>query len=645
MRGQAFRTRARAWGAALAAAALVAFGLAPVASAADDDIALAPPLTSQITSVSSTYLARGQGLQVAVGVTSGMSPLEEVRASASVTLEPLNSGEAIDAFLANPAAAATREVARADLVVWESGAQQPAGSLAANRTRAIPLTADPATLALPEGTNGVYGVVVTASAKGVPGQTHAFVIGWVDAPVAPLNVALVATVSGSPERAQALLAAASDSHIALLVDPTALSLIPEEDRPDLAGREMYALPAGHLDISSAVHAGTDSLLKVALQRSVEVQGEPWPWIAAPASADRAVVDMVSGLGARAVIAGPTLAQQFEEWDGPVANLVGSEGTSLPLVRSHARLSSALAGTTPDDATRSARVVAETILASLGRDAETPATVVVTPGESWIVDGTKPSEAADTLFRLPWVKPVPLTHVLSLTGRPDVVAPEEADTADDVPPADLMVIQQRVNQLIELARASGQPGVVLEGPMRDLLRAVSVMQRRDTAARAEAVAAALDGARATMESVRITSGSELTLVSNSGNVPVTVRNELGTDVTVRVAMTSLSPNLRIDDQPLVTIPAGTEQTVRVPITAIASDDVPVLVSLRSETGASLSTSSTLNVRVRAEWGNAVTGVFTAGLVVLLVAGLYRTIKRGKRDTRTGPTPTSGDTPAS
>ena len=45
--------------------------------------------------------------------------------------------------------------------------------------------------------------------------------------------------------------------------------------------------------------------------------------------------------------------------------------------------------------------------------------------------------------------------------------------------------------------------------------------------------------------------------------------------------------------------------------------------------------TLKVRVRADWGNAVTAVFTVGLVVLLIAGIIRTIRRGRRSTRMAP----------
>ncbi len=44
---------------------------------------------------------------------------------------------------------------------------------------------------------------------------------------------------------------------------------------------------------------------------------------------------------------------------------------------------------------------------------------------------------------------------------------------------------------------------------------------------------------------------------------------------------------------------------------------------------------MRVRVRAQWGNAATGVFTAALAVLLIAGIVRTARRGRKDTRMRP----------
>ena len=135
---------------------------------------------------------------------------------------------------------------------------------------------------------------------------------------------------------------------------------------------------------------------------------------------------------------------------------------------------------------------------------------------------------------------------------------------------------------------------------------------------------------------VTSGSRLLLVSSSGSMPITVGNTLDVPVVVRLTVTSLSPILRTKVQPTVTIEANSDTTVKVPVTAISSGDVGVSVALRTEEGATLAVAETLQVRVRAAWGNLTTGVFTAALVVLLIAGLVRTIRRGRKDTRLRPT---------
>lgn len=117
--------------------------------------------------------------------------------------------------------------------------------------------------------------------------------------------------------------------------------------------------------------------------------------------------------------------------------------------------------------------------------------------------------------------------------------------------------------------------------------------------------------------------------------MTVRNELDVPVTVRVAMMSRSPILLTKDHPTATIEAGAEVTVLVPVTAVSNGDVNVTVALRNEEGQTVTVAETLRVKVRAQWGNAATGIFTAGLVVLLIAGIIRTARRGRKDTRVRP----------
>jgi len=171
----------------------------------------------------------------------------------------------------------------------------------------------------------------------------------------------------------------------------------------------------------------------------------------------------------------------------------------------------------------------------------------------------------------------------------------------------------------------------------LLASLSLENRVDPVYRGERIKEASDAAIAVLADVAVTSGSQLLLVSSSGSVPITVTNNLDVPVTVRVSMTSHSPILLTREQASATIESGTDVTVKVPVKAISSGNVGVSVALRTEDGANIAVAETLRVRVRAAWGNLATGVFTAGLVVLLIAGVVRTARRGRKETRLRPTP--------
>jgi hypothetical protein len=619
----------------VAAIAVAVFAGTPaLADNHDDDLPMGPALTTAIESATPALLTPTTALSVRVQATAGVAPVTGVRTTMAITTDPLASLDELDGFLENPQVAQRREVAAVDLRAFDMGRPRVVGTLGAGQTASMGLLADPAALAFPRGTTGVYGVVLTTTGVDIAPVTQAFVITFSDSKLPTLNVAVVATISGSPQRAAALFSAADDPAVTLLADPTALATM-EGGSPGITGREVYALPAGHLDIASAVHAGTEDLLRFAVDRSAATAPTPLAWVAVPATIDQAIVDSAHAHGALAVLAGPRTGSSAPTVPGPIAEYATTTGESIPVVIADARLSAVLGSTAASDVTSPARLVAETSLRAAAADGTQAGTVVISPGESWVVDGSRSSAAVDALFAAPWIKPVGLGSVLSLADRETVAAPESASVEGDVTPSDLVALQQLVWKISDVAMATDAPDQLLNGPATDLLAAVSLPLRSDSDVRASAIAAAHTQGELVVNAVTVTSSSELTLVSTSGNVPITVRNDLNSPVTVRVVMTSRSPSLLIDDQPLVTIPAGVEQTVLVPITGVSSDDVKVTVALRNEAGATLAVAKTLEVRVRAEWGNAATGVVTAGLVVLLIAGVWRTIRRGRRDTRMPP----------
>ena len=134
---------------------------------------------------------------------------------------------------------------------------------------------------------------------------------------------------------------------------------------------------------------------------------------------------------------------------------------------------------------------------------------------------------------------------------------------------------------------------------------------------------------------VAEGSDVNLIAASGNVPVTLHNDLTSRSTVTVVMKSIVAQPRGAGPARVTIPAGGDVTAHVAVTGVKSANVTATVALENASGDVVAAPQVLRVRVRADWGNAVTAVFTVGLALLLVAGIIRTIRRGRRSSRMAP----------
>lgn len=140
------------------------------------------------------------------------------------------------------------------------------------------------------------------------------------------------------------------------------------------------------------------------------------------------------------------------------------------------------------------------------------------------------------------------------------------------------------------------------------------------------------------SVRIEQGSDITVLSDRTDVPVTLRNDLRSTVRVQLVVSPQRAIIRVDDPVInVTIPAESTIRVSVPITALASGTVPVSLSLQSIGGEPLSEPFDLRVTIRAGWENVITGVLALLIGIVFAVGIYRAVqkRRGPRDDEATP----------
>lgn len=206
---------------------------------------------------------------------------------------------------------------------------------------------------------------------------------------------------------------------------------------------------------------------------------------------------------------------------------------------------------------------------------------------------------------------------------------------DVPVDRVDALASRLSDLTKIAQTAEIPSAVLIPGGTTLLGAVSSTERGHPELQAESFDAATATVDATLSAVDIVRNSDVNLIASSGEVPITVRNDLPVDATVTVVMRSTSPNLQVRDRPEITVPAGGEEIAMIPVEAVSSANVVLSVWLLNPDGDPISEPQDFTMRVRADWGSAATAIFTGLLVLVLIGGIIRTIRRGRKDTRTGP----------
>lgn len=123
-------------------------------------------------------------------------------------------------------------------------------------------------------------------------------------------------------------------------------------------------------------------------------------------------------------------------------------------------------------------------------------------------------------------------------------------------------------------------------------------------------------------------STINLISQASELPVHVTSTLPFPITLTVSVDSEDRRLRFEDVTAVVQPSTTT-TVGVPVRAIGSGDVTIHVQITRSEGQPIGNGTEINIRVRADWENMGTAIVAVGFFIILVIGIIRSAKRGKR----------------
>ena len=132
------------------------------------------------------------------------------------------------------------------------------------------------------------------------------------------------------------------------------------------------------------------------------------------------------------------------------------------------------------------------------------------------------------------------------------------------------------------------------------------------------------------SVYIEPGSSITVLADRTELPVTIRNELPSSVTVQLSVKPTRGLLRVEQSQIsVVIPANSFQRVSVPVRSLANGVAPVELSLTNSLGDTLSEPVNLQVTIRAGWESVITIALAIIVGLVFAFGIYRAIQRQRQ----------------
>ena len=247
-----------------------------------------------------------------------------------------------------------------------------------------------------------------------------------------------------------------------------------------------------------------------------------------------------------------------------------------------------------------------------------------------IDRTDTLATVEALFAAPWVSPIGIDDVLAGTPSDLERATVEEHMIGDgeMPRSDFASVEAAQRNVEVLASLTDQAELITELGRDDALSNTSYAWRSDPDKRSDNLndlASALDLTKA----IEVEASSTINMIAETASIPVHIKNGLKMPVTVVVSMDTPDSRLVSEDPVVVTLPAETTTSVSLPVRAWGSGNVDVKVNLAAADGTAIGTPSTIHVRVRADWENVGTILLGSALVIVLVFGIYKSVKKGRR----------------
>ena len=405
--------------------------------------------------------------------------------------------------------------------------------------------------------------------------------------------------------------------------------------------EVIALPWNDADVPALAHLGETDLISSALERSASPQT-----VAAGAATDTAWVEDLDSQTLSALPASTTTLIAPAS-AAPVAEdlTYTPSGTTLiddrVVLLSDPSLSQALASTLSTGSSRSplceldSRQLLRGLSAIITRQA--PAlnrNLVVTLGRGAATNPQALGRRLEALMGNSWSEPRTLSRLVSdtrasqnLVERQDLAQQSVSQT--ELSTSELEQARDVEHTLGSIVGVLASPTTQLEGVTQVVSTVTSTAWRDDPSGRQRALTADHQVGTRITQSLGAAPSSTINLIAQSADVPVRITSSLNQAATVQVRIFSSSTRLQPLKPVTITVPARGGAVASLPVSAVGSGDVNLTIHILAPDGTVVGTPAILHMRVRANWESRGVRVGASALVILLVVGVVRTIRSGRR----------------
>lgn len=133
------------------------------------------------------------------------------------------------------------------------------------------------------------------------------------------------------------------------------------------------------------------------------------------------------------------------------------------------------------------------------------------------------------------------------------------------------------------------------------------------------------------SVRVERGSAITVLADQTSLPVSVQNDLPSDVRVTLVVRPTTGILALENPRVdLLVPAGSAARTLVPVQSLANGTTPVEFTLISQSGEQIGDVVTIPITIRAGWEGIISLVLAIVVGGTFTFGLIRAIQRRRRE---------------